>query len=283
MSFFPPGFKPGCLPADHLPGEVCDLASEKIEIFTDQEIREFIDAGVSLRKVAAAVNGGRFDIHHQNSRRSCAGDSACGGMRAIALAAGYKNYPRLNPWSVYGGSRGGQRGGTSGGRDNGSSLASNMRHLRDVGALPAAVFPRGNWGSDHIENAPDPNRLWAELPKGWEKIAKFFRIVEFWQAETIREALSGVVREFSGVFGWRGHSCFIDELNSEHEADYANSWGDWGDDGHGKISLRDVNFGYGFYLYRSVVAPTGWEEAAADVLGVDVSVIHERLALEAAA
>jgi hypothetical protein len=242
----PEGFVKGCLPKEHLPGEICGFARDHIKLIDDpQEISELIGV-ISLKPYHG-------DIYNQNGAGSCAAESAAGLYRAMGLAAGY-DVPRLNPWSVY--------RITSGGRDNGSSLGENLRHMRGVGVLPESYFPRGGWTDSRIQNRPAND--WSKRPpSGWEEIAKHFKVDEFWEITSVGELVSAVLREFGVTFGWDGHSCYIVELVDENTAIYANSWGGWGNGGFGRIRLRDVDFRYGAYCYRSVRDPKGWEDVAA--------------------
>jgi hypothetical protein len=272
---FPRGFKKGLLRKDHKTGAISPLAKDYIRKFSPEEIEELIPL-ISLRKQTLDLYK-HYRISNQDGAGSCAGNSATYTLYTTLRLRMSSEIPLLNPWSLYGGKENGRRRGTSGGRDAGSSLGANLRVLRDVGVLPEVVHPQGGWSSYAIQSRPDYDGLWKELPNGWREVAKFFRVDEFWEITSTEEIIACILMEFGVVFGWQGHSCYLVELLDEKTALYANSWGNWGDKGFGKIRLKDINFGYGCYAYRSVVSPRGWKNAARDVLGVSQRRFRELL------
>jgi hypothetical protein len=291
----PKGFKKGLFRKDHKTGAICGLARDHIQKFPIEEIKRLIPL-ISLRRQTLDLYK-KFRISNQDGAGSCAGNSATFLLYTTLRLRMSFDIPLLNAWSVYGGRENGRKRGTSGGRDAGSSLGANLRALRDEeegGVLPEVVHPQGGWGSSPIQSRPSYDGLWRELPDGWREVAKFFRLDEFWEATTILEVICSLLMEFGVVYGWQGHSCYLvevvvtnqerfrraktlSELLASIAFVYANSWGDWGDNGFGLIRPREINFGYGCYVYRSVVSPRGWKKAARDVLGVSQRRFQELL------
>jgi hypothetical protein len=166
----------------------------------------------------------------QGNVGSCATEACTGAVMICRSTAGLPHV-LLNPWSIY--------RVTSGGRDQGSSIDENLQFARDVGILPESYWPR--------------SKGWkATPPQGWEAIANKNRIKEFYDCGNIPQVGSALLYGFSVPFGWQGHSCVLTKLVSPKEAEYLNSWGDWGDQGFGRIKLSSINFGYGAYCVRAV-------------------------------
>lgn len=222
----PDGCRTGCLPRSSKFGDVCKLAADGIELIPRDQWKDLIGT-VSLRPCVR-------QILDQDGAGSCATESTTQSEMIGREVAGLP-FVLLNPWSIY--------RVTSGGRDNGSSIDENLVFARDTGILPEAYWPRSKG-------------FRATPPDGWEKVAARYRIDEFFDIGSIDEVGSALLRGFAVVFGWSGHSCIMTRLLSTITAEYANSWGDWGDQGFGKINLNSINFGYGAFATRSVVIPS---------------------------
>ena len=216
----PAGKAMGCLPRAEPFGELCSAFSEKIEVIPKARWKEFIGK-VSLRPQVNVV----LD---QDGVGSCATESTAGADMIVRTSAGLPHV-LLNPWSIY--------RVTSGGRDVGSSIDTNLAFARDTGILPESYWPR--------------SKGWrATPPSGWENEAAKYKIVEFFDIKNAEEVGSALLKGFPVVFGWSGHSCVLTTLLSETTAEYLNSWGDWGDQGFGKVNLSAINYGYGAFAVR---------------------------------
>ena len=162
------------------------------------------------------------------SGNSCATEAAAGAAMIVRATAG-QSHVLLNPWSIY--------RVTSGGRDGGSNIDSNLAFARDTGILPEEYWPR--------------SKGWrATPPSGWEQMAAKYRIAEFYDCANSAEIGTALLLGFPVVFGWSGHSCVLTSLLSPTVAAYLNSWGNWGDQGFGKIKLNSINYGYGAWALR---------------------------------
>jgi len=110
-----------------------------------------------------------------------------------------------------------------GGRDAGSGIGENWARARDVGIMPMSEWPRS---------------------KGWRAKPS---------PDQLKELLSG----FVVGYGRSGHAILaVDMLDTSHFL-YANSWGDWGDEGFGIDRITNVNWNFGAFAARSTVSSGG--------------------------
>ncbi len=216
----PPGKKTGCLPRVSQFGEMCEPFASAIEVIPRDKWAGLIGK-VDLRPQVKVV----LD---QDNVGSCATEATAGAAMIVRSVAG-QPHVLLNPWSIY--------RVTSGGSDRGSNIDSNLVFARDTGILPEEYWPR--------------SKGWrATPPSGWEQVATKYRIAEFFDCANSAEIGTALLLGFPVVFGWQGHSCVLTSLLSTTVAAYLNSWGNWGDQGFGKIKLNSINYGYGAWALR---------------------------------
>lgn len=202
----------------------CDPVRGEIELISRTYWDELADTG-----------------HHQNRRSrfrytldqdgvgSCAAESAAGLKSALDERQGLPEV-LYNPWSIY--------WYTSGGRDNGSVIGDNVEYIRDKGVCPEEVWPR--------------SKSWrAEPDREAKRIAKFFTIKEFFYVETIDEFVSALLQGFDIHAGYTGHAIVFNRYLKRQKVEYKNSWGSWGDNGFGSLSLSNIYFPYGVYAYKN--------------------------------
>jgi hypothetical protein len=219
----PPGKKKGCLRRKTAFGKVFAPMAEKVEVLPWGEIRERIHEALSNRRHVK-------QILDQDGAGSCAAEKTAQAIMTTRVKAG-QPHVLLNPWSIY--------NTTSGGRDNGSSIDENLEFARTRGCLPEAVWPRSKgWRKD------PPREL-------WDRFGKHFRLEEVYDIGSTQETATALIEQNVVGFGWDGHACMMNALLHEDSAEYANSWGDWGDEGFGTIRLRSVNYGYGCFAVRT--------------------------------
>lgn len=223
---YPSGRVAGCLPRATKFGTCCKPLADEMDIIRRDQWGGLIGT-VSLRHKVK-------QILDQGSNGSCATESTTQSEHIVRAVAGLP-FVLLNPLSIY--------RVTSGGRDQGSSIDENLVFARETGILPESYWPR----SKGFRTTP---------PDGWQDVAADYKIDEFFDVSSIDEVGTALLRGFPVVFGWEGHSCVLVELLSDIEALYANSWGDWGDEGFGTIKLNKINFQYGSFATRTVV-PSG--------------------------
>ncbi len=217
----------GCLPRRSRFGECCRPLADVIEIIPREQWAGLIGT-VNLRPKVR-------QILDQGSAGSCATESTTQAAMVIREVVG-QPFELLNPWSIY--------HWTSGGSDSGSSIDDNLQHAREYGILPESYWPR--------------SKGWrADPPDGWKDVAKAYRVDEFYDIANTEQVGTALLLGFPVVFGWQGHSCVLTGLLTTTTAEYANSWGDWGDEGFGTIKLSSINFGYGAFSVRTAVSSGG--------------------------
>ncbi len=170
----------------------------------------------------------RFTLD-QDGVGSCGFEAAAGGKGAQDQR---QNLPMIiyNPWFGY--------QFTSGGRDNGSVIGDNAEFLRDHGVAPEEVWPR--------------SKGWREEPsREAKRIAEFFTIDDFFYVETINEFVSALLAGYDIHAGYTGHSVIFGRYVKRRRVRYKNSWGDWGDNGFGELSVDKIYFPYGAYAYKN--------------------------------
>jgi len=217
-------FPGGCLPRVSKPGEWFPTLKEAgIEVIPRSEWRGLIASGIGLRRHVPKI----FD---QDGMGSCATESSTQAVQVVREFQG-QPFVRLNPWFVYYHTKVG--GG-------GSNIDTNLRFMQEKGVAPYAVWPRSK-------------RLSRPSSEAYEA-AKNFRIDEVYDITNRDEFASALLYGFPVVYGRRGHSILAVEMLDDDKFIYANSWGNWGDNGFGKDGLqRDVYRSYGIWALRTVV------------------------------
>lgn len=176
---------------------------------------------------------------------SCASHSATSSLEYLRnKSVGADNCVLLSPLSVF---------KFVGSRNGGSTLDANMRRISQVGALPL----------DTPENRERFNHVWPEnqwngsLPSGWESTAELFRFTEWNEIGSFDEFFSALLQWKPVYYGRAGHAIYgvrPMKKNGQYVIKYANSWGDWGDQGYGYDTERYVSGSirsYGCYAPRS--------------------------------
>lgn len=217
----PDGKKTGCNFRRTRPGELCSLFGEKIPVIPQSDWADLIGE-IELR---SCVN----QILDQDGVGSCATESTA---QATMISRHLEGQPfvLLNPWSIY--------WSTSGGSDSGSNIDENLAYARDNGICPESIWPR--------------SKGWRAKPSAAAlEAAKEYKIIEFYDCGMVAEIGTALLLGFPVVFGWQSHSCVLTTLLTPSTAEYANSWGDWGDQGFGKISLSSISFAYGAFCVRT--------------------------------
>jgi len=210
------------LPPQSKPGQWAPMASSAVEIIPEGDWPAEIEKKADRRHLV-------WHRYNQRSVGSCASEGCGGGLTFIREVAGLPRV-QFNPWSVY--------RIVSGGYDRGSSLDANLKQYRDVGVLPESYFPR--WGAN-------ANRWNSRPPSGWEEIAQHYRIGEWYYVRNKVEFGSCLLAGHCVYFGYPGHAILAVDLVDSDTILYLNSWGNWGDNGFGTLSWRNVEWGYGAY------------------------------------
>jgi len=221
----PPGYKRGLTLPTRPVQEVCKPLSAVIKTIPVEKWPQMIGE-ISLRP------RGPKPPYDQGPVGSCASEGGVGGLHIIRNVAGLPE-KRLNPYFVY--------NDTSGGRDNGSNILDNLASLRTRGVAPQDVWPR--------------SKGWRAEPSAEAKReALKYRIDEFYYIENWEQFGTALLKGFPVVFGYSGHAIVAVELLSTNSLLYLNSWGDWGDDGHGTLRASSIVWPYGAFAVRTAVA-----------------------------
>lgn len=228
---FPPGRKPGVLkertrgPRRRLYYDRCDPLKSQIEIIPEKYWEE--QAAKRWHKARRYRYRYTYD---QDGIGSCAAESAYGCKGACDTRQGL---PMVfgNPLGTY--------HTTSGGRDRGSVIGDNMELIRDEGCFPEEVWPRSKG-------------FRAEPSAEAKKIAGFFKLKEFFYIETIAELVSALLQGYDVQGGYSGHAVAFMQYLGRRLALFKNSWGNWGDNGFGELSIDNIYKPYGIYAYKLV-------------------------------
>lgn len=198
-------------------------------------------------------NGGSLDllvtrIYNQGSEGSCVSNATCQAMEiAQAIRRGKKAVVHLSAISLY------KRCGS--GPGSGSMVSTNLKEILGVGVLPL----------DNEENKARfahtmPNTgFYSKYPDGWKETAIRFRGNEVFDVRSYDGFITALLRGYPVVYGRSGHSiCAVRPVyrNGTLYVKYANSWGNWGDDGYGYDSERMIRAGASWaFALRTVVDP----------------------------
>lgn len=166
----------------------------------------------------------------QNGRGSCASETKDNTFAALAHRQGLPLVV-FNPLGTY--------HFVSGGRDGGSSIGENLKFGMTNGCYPEEVWPR--YKDFRAKPSTEASR-----------IAKFFLIREFFRVTSTPEFVSALLQGYLVAAGYTGHSISFCQFIYPSTLVYKNSWGNWGDNGFGKLSANKVYYPYGAYAYEDV-------------------------------
>lgn len=188
-------------------------------------------------------------IYNQKQEGSCVANASSQATEIVqARQFGKNRVVHLSAMSLY------KRIGS--GPSSGAVVSDAIEELVKDGVLPL----------DNEENKARfkhfmPNTGWSTpYPEGWKETAKNFKALEWMVCDSYAELISALLFRYPVVVGRQGHSiCYCDVVYKDGEimVKYANSWGDWGENGFGYDTLRTIKAASGWaYALRSVVAPT---------------------------
>lgn len=106
-----------------------------------------------------------------------------------------------------------------------------------------------------------PNTGWrTSYPAEWETAAADFKVTERFVVRTVKGLVSALINGWPVVVGRSGHSiCYCRPMYDSRGnlvVKYANSWGDWGDEGFGYDSMGLIRSSAGWcFAVRSLVVP----------------------------
>lgn len=200
--------------------------------------------------IAAIDNaGGSLDllvtrIYNQERDVSCTSNATCQATEIIeAMQWGKKCVVHKSAMSLY---------RRVGGPRSGSAVSANLREMTTRGVLPLKS-PENEARFKHTM----PNAGYRDLPGGWEETAKLFRGHEVFDVRSFDGFITALLRGYPVVYGRDGHAiCAVrpSYKNGKLYVKYANSWGNWGDNGFGYDSEAKIRSGASWaFALRSVV------------------------------
>lgn len=193
----------------------------------------------AIAKIDAA--GGSLDllrtrIYNQGREGSCTSNATSQAHELVqAMQWGKHNVIHLSAISLYK-----QVGGSP---SSGSSVSGNMAALLKVGVLPLDDEANRAKGFKHVFPATG---FYTKYPQDWQQTAKLFRCHEIFDVRSFDGFITALIRGYPVVYGRDGHAiCAVRPLyrNGKLYVKYANSWGDWGDNGYGYDSEATVKRG----------------------------------------
>lgn len=188
-------------------------------------------------------------IYDQQNEGSCVAN-ACSQAHEIvqALQFGKDKVTHLSAISLY------KRIGSS--PNSGAMVSDGLDEMAERGILPLDTAEnRSKFG------AVMPNTGFrTPYPAGWEAIAKKFTAHEWFVIDSVNELVTALLNQHPVVVGRSGHSiCYCDPVyqGTSLLVKYANSWGDWGENGFGYDSMSKIRSSAGWaFALRSVSIPS---------------------------
>lgn len=203
----------------------CAYYGDTTEIIPENKWRDVFEA----QKVRASQLVTR--IYNQLSEGSCVAN-ACGQAHEVvqALQFGLENVTHLSAISLY------KRIGRS--AQSGAMVSDGLEEMAERGILPLDDEKnRARFGGIVMPNTG----FRSKYPDGWEAVAKQFTALEWTIVDTMAELITALFNHHPVVVGRSGHSiCYLDPIYKDGQllVKYANSWGNWGDNGFGYDTVR---------------------------------------------
>lgn len=236
----------GCLPRTTKPGEVFRIYEDLYadDIIPRSEWRDLIEMSDGSQEFVVRIK-------NQGSEGSCTSNATTGAWE-IKQNEMTRRPLVLSAISLY------KRVGRS--PSSGSTVDGNVREITERGALLADSYEASTQLAKAKGLATFPERgFYTPWPSQWETNAEPFRAFEWTDVETIEGMFSALLRGLPCVYGRAGHAiCGVRLVyrDGKFACKYANSWGDWGDDGFGydteSYIARAINT-YGCFALRQVV------------------------------
>ena len=207
---------------------LCANFGDSIEVMSDSEIDASIEA---MDEAGGGADQLVTRIYNQSQEGSCVANAFSQSNEIIqALQYGRDKVVHLSAMSLY------KRIGRS--ASSGAMVSDGIAEMAKRGILPLDdEANRAKYGS-----AVMPNTGWrTPFPSNWEATAKLFRGHEYFIVRNSREMFTALCRQYPVVVGRAGHSiCYVRPMkqNGRRVVKYANSWGNWGDNGYGYDSQR---------------------------------------------
>lgn len=242
-----------------------DFLDDPNYVFGDLGISCFADMGPSYEEKFGAMSwtdietaieaidaaGGGLDllvknILNQGREGSCVGNAFTqANMVTQAEMFGLEGVVELSAISLY------KQIGRS--ASSGASVNNGIEKLCSVGQLPLDTLEnRARFGS-HVMPATGFS---TKFPQGWQTTAKMFAGMEYHVVKSIEGIFTALCQAHPVVVGRQGHSIVYLRPMKGRKVKYANSWGDWGDNGFGYDTQSQIKQAATWAVaIRSVVTP----------------------------
>jgi hypothetical protein len=200
-----------------------------VQILNNSEIDEVIE------KMDAA--GGGADrlvtrIYNQKSEGSCVANATSQSHEIVqARQFGKDKVVHLSAISLY------KRIGRS--PSSGAMVSDGLKEMKSRGILPLD----NEANRTKYQHVMPNTGFRTPYPSGWETTAAMFRGVEAYAVTSTAGLMTALCRHEPVVVGRQGHSiCYVRPMrkNGKWVVKYANSWGDWGDEGYGYDTLSQI-------------------------------------------
>lgn len=237
----------GCLPRDTKLGEEHAVFEEKFSLYPRKDWPELIRQNNSLRLLVQKIKD-------QKQEGSCASNMTAQIMEICWVQTfGAKAWVEFSPISIY--------RWVASGPGSGSTISGNLRQLKNVGMLPVrssageAALQKMGLPTNHTLTATG---YYQNFPDDWKKTAAFFQGIEAYDISSFDGIVSALLDGFAVGYGRAGHAiCAVSPYQEGNGfgLDYANSWGNWGDEGFGRDTESFVSraiSSYGAWALRAV-------------------------------
>jgi hypothetical protein len=224
------------------PETYCSVYEDAMPTLSDSEIM----AAVEAEEAAGGADRLVSRIYNQGREGSCVANACCQAHEVVqALQYGKENVVHLSAISLY------KRIGRSPG--SGAMVSDGLKELASRGALPLDNEEnRAKYGDKVM-----PNTGWStRFPADWENTANKLTAVEHYVIRGLPGLKTALVLGHPVVVGRQGHSiCYVRLMkrNGRLVAKYANSWGNWGDQGFGYDTESQMRMSAGWaFAVRAV-------------------------------
>lgn len=165
-------------------------------------------------------------IYNQGNEGSCVANACSQALEVIQCKQlGKENVTHLSAISLY------KRIGSS--PNSGAMVSDGLDEMATRGILPLDTPEnRAKYGAAVMPNTG----FRTPYPANWEATAAKFRATEWFIIESVPELVTALLNQHPVVVGRSGHSiCYCDVVYQSNSllVKYANSWGDWGENGFG--------------------------------------------------
>lgn len=237
----------GCLPRDTMLGDEHGIYEDTFAVYPRSDWPELIQQNQSLRQLVVKIKD-------QKNEGSCASNMATQALQICWVQTfGFNAFVEFSPISIY--------RWVASGPNSGSTISGNLRQLKEVGVLPVrdaaseAALSTMGLPTNHTLT---PTGYYQQFPDNWKQTADFFQGIEAFDIGSFDGMLSASMDGFAVGYGRAGHAiCGVAPYRdgSGYGIEYANSWGDWGDEGFGRDTESFVSSAirsYGAWALRSV-------------------------------